>query len=91
MNLNLMPGNMFYKYDWTFDNCTTRLRDLMEKAADTLYSLWEMYYIQKKLSVILSMYILIKMINNGASLGLIFFLGSPTDAVIQRQTGNVFT
>lgn len=27
---NLMPENKFYKYDFTFDNCTTRLGDLAE-------------------------------------------------------------
>ena len=31
---NLLPQNLFYKYDFLFDNCTTRLRDLIEKAAD---------------------------------------------------------
>lgn len=32
---NLMGENKFYKYDFLFDNCTTRLRDLLEKAADS--------------------------------------------------------
>jgi len=32
---NLNGANKFYKYDFTFDNCTTRLRDLLEKTADT--------------------------------------------------------
>jgi hypothetical protein len=32
---NLMGDNKFYKYDFIFDNCTTRLRDLLEKAADS--------------------------------------------------------
>jgi len=32
---NLMGDNKFYRYDFLFDNCTTRLRDLLEKAADT--------------------------------------------------------
>lgn len=32
---NLMAENKFYKYDFLFDNCTTRLRDLLEKSADT--------------------------------------------------------
>ncbi|HUS01039.1 MAG TPA: DUF4105 domain-containing protein, partial [Chitinophagaceae bacterium] len=31
---NLMGENKFYKYDFLFDNCTTRLRDLLEKSAD---------------------------------------------------------
>ena len=32
---NLMNENKFYKYDFLFDNCTTRLRDLLKKSADT--------------------------------------------------------
>lgn len=30
LNWNMMPANRFYKYDFTFDNCTTRLRDLVD-------------------------------------------------------------
>ena len=32
---NMRPENKFYKYDFTFDNCTTRLRDLVENATDS--------------------------------------------------------
>jgi hypothetical protein len=32
---NLLGDNKFYKYDFLFDNCTTRLRDLLEKASDS--------------------------------------------------------
>jgi Domain of unknown function (DUF4105) len=32
LQANMMEQNRFYKYDFTFDNCTTRLRDLLEKA-----------------------------------------------------------
>jgi Domain of unknown function (DUF4105) len=32
---NVRAENKFYKYDFTFDNCTTRLRDLLEKATDS--------------------------------------------------------
>lgn len=32
---NLMGDNKYYRYDFLFDNCTTRLRDLLEKATDT--------------------------------------------------------
>lgn len=31
LKTNLLPQNRYYKYDFTFDNCTTRLRDLVEK------------------------------------------------------------
>ena len=32
---NMTGANRTYKYDFTFDNCTTRLRDLVEKASDS--------------------------------------------------------
>jgi hypothetical protein len=35
LQTNMMAANRTYKYDFTFDNCTTRLRDLVEKSADT--------------------------------------------------------
>ena len=35
LQANMMAENRTYKYDFTFDNCTTRLRDLIEKCADT--------------------------------------------------------
>ena len=31
---NMMPANRFYKYDFLFDNCTTRLRDLLENTSE---------------------------------------------------------
>ncbi len=30
---NLLPGNIEYRYDFLYDNCSTRIRDLLEKAA----------------------------------------------------------
>ena len=35
LETNMMAQNRTYKYDFTFDNCTTRLRDLIEKATDS--------------------------------------------------------
>jgi Domain of unknown function (DUF4105) len=35
LQANMMAENRTYKYDFTFDNCTTRLRDLIEKCIDT--------------------------------------------------------
>ncbi len=35
LEVNMMGNNRGYKYDFTFDNCTTRLRDLIEKATDS--------------------------------------------------------
>lgn len=35
LKTNMMAQNRGYKYDFIFDNCTTRLRDLVEKATDS--------------------------------------------------------
>lgn len=35
LEANMMAQNRSYKYDFLFDNCTTRLRDLVEKATDS--------------------------------------------------------
>ncbi len=32
ISLNLQPENMFYLYDFFYDNCATRIRDILEKA-----------------------------------------------------------
>lgn len=34
---NLKPGNRYYKYDFFFDNCTTRLRDIIQKQHDPTF------------------------------------------------------
>lgn len=31
---NLLPENRFYKYDFFYDNCATRIRDIVEKSVD---------------------------------------------------------
>jgi hypothetical protein len=82
MNLNLMPGNRFYKYDWTFDNCTTRLRDLVEKAADTSIHFGEILHTKKTFRDLIYVY-LDKNDKQWSKLGIDVLLGSPTDAVIK--------
>src|SRR5665648_948382 len=38
INENLKPENIKYRYDFFFDNCATRIRDIVEKAAvDTVF------------------------------------------------------
>jgi len=36
LRINMLEENKRYKYDFFFDNCSTRLRDLFENAADSL-------------------------------------------------------
>src|SRR4029077_19213808 len=37
MNENLRGDNKYYKYDFFFDNCTTRLRDILKKQHDSAF------------------------------------------------------
>ena len=39
LNNNLRPENRSYKYDFFFDNCTTRLRDILKKNHDSSFTL----------------------------------------------------
>lgn len=34
INENLKPENIYYRYDFFYDDCSTRIRDLIEKAVD---------------------------------------------------------
>ena len=34
LEINFLPENRVYHYDFLFDNCSTRLRDILEKATD---------------------------------------------------------
>ena len=37
LNNNLKEANRYYKYDFFFDNCTTRLRDILKKEHDSSF------------------------------------------------------
>lgn len=37
LNNNLKEENKYYKYDFFFDNCTTRLRDILKKQHDSVF------------------------------------------------------
>lgn len=84
INLNLMPGNRFYKYDWTFDNCTTRLRDLVEKAADSSVRFGNVLHTKKTFRDLIYVY-LDKNDKQWSKLGIDILLGSPTDATIKGK------
>ncbi len=38
LNENLQEENKYYKYDFFFDNCTTRLRDILKKYNDSAFT-----------------------------------------------------
>ena len=37
LQLNASGSNKFYKYDFLFDNCATRIRDIVDKSGKTFY------------------------------------------------------
>ena len=75
---NMMENNRGYKYDFTFDNCTTRLRDLIEKATDSTVHFG--HVIQKKVTFRDLIY---EYLNNNdkqwSKLGIDILLGSKMD------------
>jgi len=80
---NLSAENRFYKYDFLFDNCTTRLRDLIEKAADDSVHFGTILASKKTFRDLIHVYL----DNNDkqwSKLGIDILLGKPTDAVMSN-------
>ncbi len=81
---NLMGENKFYKYDFLFDNCTTRLRDLLEKAADSAVHFTEI--VKKNTSFREHIFEYMDYNNNQwTKLGMDILLGNKTDAVMDNR------
>ncbi|WP_234733551.1 Lnb N-terminal periplasmic domain-containing protein [Tellurirhabdus bombi] len=75
LEINLLPENKFYRYDFLFDNCSTRLRDMLVKAVgdsvqfsskskNMTYRDWIQYYMNQKPFI---------------KTGMDILLGTPTD------------
>jgi len=78
---NLLPQNRFYKYDFLFDNCTTRLRDLIERAAGDSLHFGNVLHSKKTFRDLIHWYL----DRNGmpwSKLGIDLLLGKPTDEVM---------
>jgi hypothetical protein len=77
---NMMAQNRSYKYDFLFDNCTTRLRDLIEKASDSSVHFGKVLAQKTTFRDLIHEYL-----NYGdkqwSKLGIDILLGSKTDAV----------
>ena len=80
LEANMMAQNRFYKYDFLFDNCTTRLRDLIENASDSTVHFGKV--LDQKVSFRNLIY---EYLNYGdkqwSKLGIDILLGSKTDAI----------
>ena len=78
---NLSGTNKYYKYDFAFDNCTTRLRDLLERAVDSPVVYRPVVKQQTSYRELIYVY-LNKNDKQWSKLGIDALLGSRTDAIM---------
>ncbi len=81
---NMMAHNRVYKYDYTFDNCTTRLRDLVEKATDSTVHFGEASKTKATFRDLIYEYLNYND-KQWSKLGIDILLGSKTDAVMKPR------
>ena len=79
LEANMMGQNRFYKYDFLFDNCTTRLRDLIEKASDSTVHFGEALKSKATFRALIHEYLDYND-KQWSKLGIDILLGSKTDA-----------
>jgi hypothetical protein len=82
---NLLPANRYYKYDFFFDNCTTRARDMLIKYKDTAISFKPAMPSGTRFRQGIHAY-LDKNKDYWSKLGIDILLGAPTDAVMTNTT-----
>ncbi|MBP6432978.1 MAG: DUF4105 domain-containing protein [Ferruginibacter sp.] len=86
LNNNLKEENKYYKYDFTFDNCTTRIKDILKKQQDSSFAKTATMPIGTTFRNAIHVYL-----NNNqqywSKLGIDILLGSPMDAkmTIEQQ------
>lgn len=78
---NMMPANRFYKYDFLFDNCTTRLRDLIENASEGRVHFGQVLNSPKSFRNLIHEYLDYND-KQWSKLGIDILLGARTDAVM---------
>lgn len=81
LNNNLKDSNKFYKYDFFFDNCTTRLRDIIKKNKDTAFTVKTVMPQGTTFRNAIHQY-LNKNNKHWSKLGIDLLLGKPCDAVM---------
>ncbi|HET7115118.1 MAG TPA: DUF4105 domain-containing protein [Hanamia sp.] len=81
LEVNMMGNNRGYKYDFTFDNCTTRLRDLIEKATDSTVHFGQVLHTKVTFRNLIHEYLNYND-KQWSKLGIDILLGSKLDATI---------
>jgi hypothetical protein len=82
---NLLPENKSYKYDYFFDNCATRVRDIFPKVLGPEFYFGEVLH-GKKISYrkIMNQYLVNK---HWERFGMNLLLASPTDSIMTDEGG----
>ncbi|MFZ1305884.1 MAG: DUF4105 domain-containing protein [Ferruginibacter sp.] len=81
LNNNLKEENKFYKYDFFFDNCTTRLRDILKNQHDSAFSQVAVMPVGSRFRQAIHQY-LDKNNKDWSKLGIDILLGQPCDGVM---------
>jgi len=84
LNNNLKEENKYYKYDFFFDNCTTRLRDILKKNHDSTFTVKAVMPSGTTFREAIYQY-LDKGKKNWSKLGIDLLLGKPCDAVMTAE------
>ncbi|MEP7237708.1 MAG: DUF4105 domain-containing protein [Ferruginibacter sp.] len=84
LNNNLKEENKYYKYDFFFDNCTTRLRDILEKYNDSAFTQKAVMPVGSRFRQAIHQY-LDKNNKDWSKLGIDILLGQPCDAVMTTE------
>jgi hypothetical protein len=81
LNNNIKDENKYYQYDFFFDNCTTRLRDILKKQHDSTFTKKPVMPVGTTFRQAIHHY-LNKSNNHWSKLGIDILLGKPCDAVM---------
>ncbi len=84
LNENLKEENKYYKYDFFFDNCTTRLRDILKKHHDSAFSKKPVMPLGNTFRQAIHQY-LDKNHKGWSKLGIDILMGQPTDGVMTAE------
>ena len=84
LNNNLKEENKFYKYDFFFDNCTTRLRDMLKKQHDSAFCKVAVMPVGSRFRQAIHQY-LDKNNKDWSKLGIDILLGKPCDGVMTAE------
>lgn len=84
LQYNLQPENKYYKYDFLFDNCATRVRDVFPKTFDAAFQFGETLPADVRITYrqIINQYLYVE---HFARFGINILLGSRIDKVMSSE------